>query len=228
VAKSPETGENTLKSMNLSTAAPVMIVGGGSLGANDFQDALIISQDVIAADGGAQAVLAEGIAPKAIIGDLDSLSAEARATFGDVLYHVPEQSTTDFEKCLQRVESPLYIALGFTGGRLDHTLAVLNVLARYCDRKIVLIDDHNVCVVVPKAGLDLALEPQTRLSLMPLGSAVVTTVGLRWDLDRANYAPDGAVSISNEVAQERQHISCEGPVLLVSPRSTFHAVIAAL
>jgi thiamine pyrophosphokinase len=51
------------------------------------------------------------------------------------VHHLPEQDTTDFEKCLYSVAAPLLLGVGFLGGRADHHLAAMNVLVRYADRR---------------------------------------------------------------------------------------------
>jgi len=191
--------------------------------------ALSLAPSLVAADGGADVVLAAGLRPDAVIGDMDSLSAKARAAFHDVLHPVAEQTTTDFEKCLLRIDAELVVALGVTGGRLDHTLAALNTMARFAKRRIIALGGVDCAALVPKGGLRLDLAPGTRLSLMPLGRVACTARGLRWPLEAAEMAPDGAVSISNEVGPTgRVEVEAEGPLLVTLPGADFAALFAAL
>ena len=205
----------------------VTLIGGGPIVAELLTLARAVAPRIVAADGGADDVLAEGLSPVAIIGDMDSLAPAARAAFADRLYHIPEQETTDFEKCLTRIEAPLVIGVGFLGGRMDHSLASLNVLARHRDRAVILLNEADVCCVVPEAGLRLSLPAGMRLSLLPLGAARLWTEGLRWDVDGADMAPDGFISISNEVAGEVR-VRAEGPVLFAVPLEGFDAVVSAV
>jgi thiamine pyrophosphokinase len=121
----------------------------------------------------------------------------------------------------------LVIGVGFLGGRMDHSLASLNVLARHRDRAVILLNEADVCCVVPEAGLRLSLPAGMRLSLLPLGAARLWTEGLRWDVDGADMAPDGFISISNEVAGEVR-VRAEGPVLMAVPLEGFGAVVSAV
>jgi len=213
----------------VATYHAVTLVGGGDCCPDDLTIALRAAPSLVAADGGADAVLAAGLRPDAVIGDMDSLSTEARAAFGDILHPVGEQSTTDFEKCLLRIDADLIVALGVMGGRLDHTLAALNTMARAADRRIVVLGGLDCAALVPRRGLRLNLSAGTRLSLMPLGQVTCTAQGLRWPLAQAHLAPDGALSISNEVAQDGLvEIAAEGPLLVTLPRADFGTLVAAL
>ncbi len=205
----------------------VTLIGGGPIVAELLTLARTVAPRIVAADGGAGSVLAAGAVPEAIIGDMDSLDPKARVAFEDRLYHIAEQETTDFEKCLTRISSPLVIGVGFLGGRMDHSLASLNVLARLRNRAVILLNEADVCCVVPDGGLSLALPVGTRLSLLPLGLARLWTTGLRWDVEGAEMAPDGFISISNEVAGDVR-VRAEGPLLLAVPLEGFEAVVSSV
>ena len=211
----------------VSTSRAVLLVGASDIGDNDLTISLTVASTVVAADGGADHVLARGLRPVAVIGDADSLSPAAQAAFGEVLHPLADQDTTDFEKALARIDAPLIVAAGFLGGRLDHTLAVLNVMARRPDPPVVLVGAHDVVLKVPPA-LRVAVPAGTRVGLMPLGPARVTTTGLVWNLTNRNLAPDGAVSSSNRSADEVFTVAADGPLFLTLPQSCLHAALAAL
>ncbi len=196
----------------------VLLVGGANIGRNDLNTLLTGMPTVVAVDGGADHLLNNDVQPAAVIGDLDSLSAAARLRFADILHHITEQDTVDFEKALSRIDAPLIYAIGFSGGRLDHTLAVLHVMARHRDRRIVLISDEDVSMIVPRTGLTLDLPADTRVSLMPLVETHCTTTGLRWPLAEA-LSPLGKTSPSNAAVGGRVHITASQPLIVTLPRS---------
>ena len=68
---------------------------------------------------------------------------------------------------------------------------------------------------------------RSRVSLLPLGAAMLWTEGLRWDVDGAEMAPDGFISISNEVAGEVR-VRAKGPVLLAVPLEGFASVLSSV
>ena len=211
--------------MILAENDPVLVVGGGETDPQDIRDFAILASVVVAADGGAKALGAAGLRPHHVIGDLDSLAPQDREGFADVLHHVHEQSTTDFEKCVSRIRSPLIYALGFTGGRVDHFLSVVNVMARYADKRIMLVGPEDVSVVA-RGTLTLSLDAVTRLSIMPLEALTFETQGLRWNLSGQRLDPLGLTSISNEALEGHQRISLSGLALLSVPRSA-HSVLEA-
>lgn len=206
----------------------ITLVGGANPRPADITTALRHAPILVAADGGADAVLAMSLRPRAVIGDMDSLGAAARHAFADCLHPVAEQSTTDFEKCLIRVAAPLIVAVGFSGGRLDHTLAVLNVLARYRDRMVILLGPDDLSFLVPQGHVGLDLPLGMRLSLLPLADVRGDTRGLRWPVSDAAMHPTGFISPSNEVAAPHVEIRATGPLLVSLPPVALPSVIAAV
>jgi hypothetical protein len=112
----------------------VTLVGGGPVSAIALAKARALAPGIVGADSGADRLLRLGVTPEAVIGDMDSLSAVARARLADRLFPIAEQDTTDFDKALRLIAAPFVLGLGFAGARADHGLAVLNTLARHPDR----------------------------------------------------------------------------------------------
>lgn len=198
---------------------PVVLVGASQVCPQDLNILQSYAPIWVGVDGGADHLLAAGIQPTCVIGDLDSLSDAAQAAYADILHTVPEQDTVDFEKALSRVDAPLVFAVGFSGGRLDHTLAVLHVMGRLRDRAVILISADDVAAVVPAGGLTLGgLDVGSRISVMPLAPAKVSESGLRWPIDGRILDPLGFTSPSNEVATPVVALSADAPVLVVLPK----------
>lgn len=197
---------------------PVCFVGGAAIAEDAISAVFAHVAAFIAVDGGADHLLAASVTPAAVVGDLDSLSDRARAIFADQLCHVAEQSTTDFEKALVRVAAPVVLALGFTGGRIDHMLSVLNVMARFWDRAIVLVDPNDVCFVARSGRTVFHADQGTRISLMPLGAATVSVSGVVWPFAATRMTPSGFTSPSNAALGGQVAIETDGPVLVTLPR----------
>nr|WP_254704037.1 thiamine diphosphokinase [Roseovarius sp. THAF9] len=176
---------------------------------------------VVAADGGADAVRHAGLVPSAVIGDFDSLSDETRATLSpDQLHHIPEQDSTDFEKCLSNVDAPLALGVGFTGRRIDHHLANLNTLVRYPQRRCLLLDGTDIVFLAPPSiALDLA--PGTPVSLFPLGVVEGMSEGLEWPISGLTFTPDGRVGTSNRATGPISLHLTAPKMLLILPASAF-------
>ncbi|MTH76417.1 thiamine diphosphokinase [Paracoccus aestuariivivens] len=205
---------------------PVTLIGGGTVSQDDLDVARGFAPVIAAADGGADHALASGLLPEAVFGDFDSLSDHALATIPrDRLHHIPEQDSTDFEKCLSRIDAPFVLAVGFGGTRYDHFLAALNVLVRRVGPPCILIAGDDVIVPAPPSiALDLAAG--TRLSLFPMGPARGRSRGLKWPIDGLDFAPDGRIGTSNEVLG-RVELELDGQILLILPRSCLGDLIAS-
>ncbi len=185
--------------------------------------ALSHAPSLIAVDGGADAVLAAGRMPDAVVGDLDSLSDAARDAFADRLHPIAEQDSTDFAKALRNFPAALVIAIGFLGGRADHFLGVLTEMARTRAPVILLGQEECICIAPPACALDLA--PGTRVSLWPLGPATGRSTGLRWPLDGLAFGPTSRTATSNE-ATGPVRLTLDGDMALLLPADALPAMIA--
>ncbi len=180
-------------------SGPVTLIGGGSVLAAQIATALALAPEVIGADGGGDTELPPGHEFRAVIGDMDSLrDAGALRGRGVALHEIADQNSTDLQKCLTFVEAPLFIGLGFLGGRLDHHLAAMNTLVRNPGKALVLVGREDICFLCPEA-FALDVEPGTRAALFPMGETRgILCEGLRWSVEGLDMAPDGQTSTSNE------------------------------
>ncbi|WP_108485054.1 thiamine diphosphokinase [Oceaniglobus ichthyenteri] len=202
------------------------LVGGGPVFVGDFDESRSIAPLLVAADSGADRILDLGHMPDWAIGDLDSISQSARDRIGARVIHDPCQETTDFEKCLARIDAPLILGLGFLGGQIDHELAALSVLVRQ-DRAIVLIGEHDIVAHVPQI-IDLALAPGTRVSLFPMAAVTGRSTGLTWPIDGLKFAPGRRSGTSNRASGAVQ-LAFDGPgMLLILPRAALSALLTGL
>ena len=71
----------------------IAIVGGAQLAPEHLNILQTLTETFVAADSGADHLLAARITPKAVIGDFDSLSVQSRLEFGPYLTHITEQDT---------------------------------------------------------------------------------------------------------------------------------------
>jgi thiamine pyrophosphokinase len=212
----------------VSSSRPVCLVGGASAIPVEIKDVSQWVAGFVAVDSGADVVLQAGITPIAVIGDLDSLSQTARDTFVSLLCQINEQSTTDFEKALTRVAAPAIIALGFTGGRMDHTLSVLSVMMRYPDKPVILADPDDVSFLVPKGKSAFELPKGTRVSLMPVAPATVSVDGVVWPFPQTLMTMTGFTSPSNAAIGGDVTIQTDAPILVTLPRAHLPTALKAV
>lgn len=204
------------------------MIGGADVNNQGLRRALALAPCVVAADGGADTALVEGIIPDAVIGDFDSISDSARNVIPEENLHpIREQDSTDFEKCLRNIQAPLVIGVGFSGARSDHHLACLNALVRHPSQRCVLLGEDDITFLCPPT-LRLDLPVGTPLSLFPLGAVEGTSDGLRWPIAGLNFSPDGRIGTSNEVTGMVE-ISVTAPkMLVILPASNLDVVADSL
>ena len=141
---------------------------------------------LLAADGGANHLARIGLRPEAVVGDLDSIRPGVRRWVGEShVIHMAEQDSTDLHKTLAYAiddrRATRVTVLALLGGRVDHGLENLALLARWSPRARIDAWD-GATRIVPVAGeLKLSLEPGQTVSLIPLGRCQgVRTAGLNF------------------------------------------------
>jgi thiamine pyrophosphokinase len=212
------------------TARAVTLLGAGPVDPAQLAEALAVAPDLVAADGGADVPLPRGAEFSAVIGDLDSIGqADVLRARGVPVHAIAEQDTTDLEKCLCSVVAPLYLGVGFLGGRLDHHLAAMSALVRFPQRRVVLIGRDELCFLCPPL-LDLDLAAGTRVSLFPMRPATGTlSEGLQWPVDGLALAPGGRIGTSNAATGGRLRVGFDAPgVLAILPRGELPQIVDRL
>ncbi|MBF9031412.1 thiamine diphosphokinase [Rhodobacterales bacterium HKCCE3408] len=208
----------------------VTLLGGGDLPEGDLAWALERAPVLVAADGGADAALASGLIPDAVIGDLDSLSEDAldRLPAG-IIHRIAEQDSTDFDKALRSIDAPGVIAVGFTGRRIDHELAAYHTIATRRPPPCIVLGGKDIAFHAPDGGVAIELPPGSRVSLFPLAPVTVWATGLRWPVEALALDPLARIGTSNEVTDGPVTIRADGPGLLVIlPRDALDAAAEAL
>ncbi len=187
---------------------------------------LIAQADLlIAADGGALPLLRAGTPPHVLVGDLDSLDAAALrelAGLGVEIQRFPRaKDETDFELALllaaERGADQIDV-LGALGGRWDHTLANVALLALpvLAGRQTRLLDERQALFLV-RGVTSLHGRRGDTVSLIPLGGAAggVTTEGLLYPLSDATLRFEQARGISNVLLAPPARVEVREGVLLV-------------
>ena len=176
---------------------------------------------LIAADGGAKYCVDIGLTPQVVIGDMDSVDSDMWKENRDIEYiRYPEaKDKSDGELAVEYAlehgcEQVILIAA--TGGRLDHTLGNVALIASHPGQvalfngtsTLIAVDKSEKCILHGHVG--------TRVSLIPygLGPSKVRTNGLKYALrdECLNSATHG---LSNELCQTETCICVSNSILLV-------------
>jgi len=203
----------------------VIVARAPELDIAPYQEHIRAADLLIAADGGALPLLRAGIVPHVAIGDMDSIDAAGLAeleSHGITPERFPrEKDETELELALLYAAAAGATAidiLGALGGRWDHTLANVALLAlpELRERRARLLADRQTLFLVRDAAM---LEGQVgdTVSLLPLaGDAYgVTTKGLRYPLDDATLSYERARGVSNVLLAPPGYVSLRAGLLLV-------------
>ena len=214
--------------MIVQQSQPMTLIGGADVDNQGLKRALALAPTLVAADGGADAALIEGLMPDAVIGDFDSLSESARQCIPEERQHrISDQDSTDLDKCLGNIQAPLIIGVGFSGARQDHQLAAYNSMVRHPAQRCILLGSDEIVFLCPPS-LRLDLPAGTRLSLFPMGAVEGVSDGLQWPIAGLNFAPDGRVGTSNQTTGP-VHLSLTAPkMLVILPDQVLEVAVAAL
>jgi len=216
--------------MEMKTA---VIVAHGDLVVTPEAEELVRQADlIIAADGGAASALAQGWQPHILVGDLDSappdVCARVKACGAEVLRYPARKDETDTELALRtaldRGAQQVYL-LGALGGRFDHALANLLLLALpelAGVRVTILAGRQRIFAIRHRA--EIPGRPGDLVSLLPLGGDAIGiwTTGLEYPLQGGTLRFGAARGISNVITQPPAEVRLESGLLLaiVTPQQT--------
>lgn len=179
---------------------------------------------VIAADGGLRRLEEAGILPDLIIGDFDTLGY--CPSLPNVIRLHPEKDDTDMLAALKegiRKGFSRFHIYGGTGGRIEHTIANLQLLAFLSEtgRQGFLYDRDNVITAVTDAALALPARERGFLSVFSHTDHCdgVNLRGLKYELTDARLESTFPLGVSNEFKGTESLISVKsGTLLIVLPK----------
>lgn len=145
---------------------------------------------LIAADGAYNRLFSLGIHPKAIVGDMDSVT-EKHNTEQTKFIEIADQNSNDFEKCMNYAAELGFkntLIIGFTGGLLEHTVNNISIIIKFADEfNITVYHQHRYCYYITD-DIKLNLKKKELVSLIPYPSAEFKTTGLNWELNNEELA----------------------------------------
>jgi thiamine pyrophosphokinase len=207
----------------------IVLTGGDPVDAA-IAPALPAGAYVVAADSGLEQGPRLGLAVDLAVGDFDSVSpqtlAAAVASGCRVERHPIAKDATDLELGLRAARSwgaDRIVAVGGHGGRLDHLLANILVLAgpALADTMVeAWMGPARVYVARPHRPVVLEGSAGELVTLLAVGGAAreVRTDGLRYRLAGEDLAPCSSRGVSNEMVGALAEVALgEGVLLVIRP-----------
>ncbi|MEG1190681.1 MAG: thiamine diphosphokinase [Oscillospiraceae bacterium] len=179
----------------------ICIVGAGDMSGTRL--VIPTGAAIIAADGGLSYLEKAGISPDLILGDFDSLG---RIPEGEnVLPLNPEKDDTDMlvaVKMALEMGAEVLVIYGGLGGRFDHSLANLQVLAFIANHgaRGYLVGCGSVCTAFKNGGIAFDEAMSGTVSVFSVGEIAqgVDLVGLKYPLHGYTLTNDTPLGVSNE------------------------------
>lgn len=196
------------------------VFGAGAYGTQRPEAAALSGALAIAADGGYAQMERWGIEPHLVVGDFDSLGRIPQGV--EVVRHPVMKDDTDM---MLAVEEGLargcgrFLIYGGLGGRLDHALANLHILAMLARRRCPAFLLGADCAITAVCGGTLAFAPGHKgtISIFAWGGAAkgISLTGLLYPLEDAELSPERPLGVSNEFTGQAAKIRVADGTLIV-------------
>ena len=203
-----------------------VIIANGPMPEPPFPELRIRDEDlVICVDGGARNALALGFEPRLVVGDMDSIGTELRERLEKggcrFIEHPPRKDETDSELAVRYALAESVtelVMLAALGGRIDHTLANVMLLAipELSHVKARVIDGNQELLLVRD---EIVIEGSVGdvVSLVPLSGDVVgvRTEGLQYALSGGTLKFGAARGVSNVLVARQARVEIRDGLLLL-------------
>ena len=176
---------------------------------------------VISVDGGYSHLSEIGVIPHLAIGDFDSLGYVPEDV--QAIKHPAHKDASDMELAIDYAADKgfgSFVVFGALGGRLDHTLANLQVFAKVSEsgnavRAVGLTEE--LFMLTGPASMDFDQRESGTLSVFAMDDNVKGLIekGLEWELDRVGLEPRTSLGLSNEFIGKESEVSIEKGTIAV-------------
>lgn len=194
------------------------IVGAGECECIDFQKSN--GDFVIAADGGFRYLLSVGMKPDLLIGDFDSLG-EIPAD-ENIIKLNPIKDITDMNAAAEIAVERGYKELvfyGATGGRLDHTLANIQLVASLSQKgiKASIRNGKTAITAITDGSVDFEPSSGGYISVFAHSDVCenVCISGLKYKAENVTLKNSFSLGVSNEFIGEESRVSVEKGTLII-------------
>lgn len=196
------------------------VVAGGESPEPALLEELAPPQLIVAADSGADVALGLGLKVDVVVGDFDSVTPAGAAAAPEQRRFPTDKDATDLALALAEARdrgAESLSVVGGSGGRLDHLLANVAVLAGdelASVRVDALMGSARLWVVRRRATIRGSVGGLVTLLAHGGPAAGVRTTGLRWALAGETLAAGSSRGVSNVFAAPEATVTLESGVIL--------------
>lgn len=189
----------------------------------NFNYSASASDYVICTDGGYDIALEHSLCPDLLLGDFDSVKSPLPKDI-ETLRFKPEKDFTDLDLALKQAADRSIDTVeiwGGIGGRLDHTIANIQLLSNYSSmfKNLVMYDSRNKCFCITAASPETIIIPaetDSYISLFSLSDTVtVSASGVKYPLHNHSLERIFPLGVSNEFVSDTAELIVKNGTLLI-------------
>lgn len=209
----------------MTTSTYVIVSGGVINNYTEIRNFLSDNYNYIAVDSGYSHCIHMNITPIAAIGDFDSLEKQHFKTLEynkiNVIKYPANKNMTDTEIAFNYAKdrgAEKITCIGFSGKRLDHTLANINIAFQFSKYiPISFIDDYN-SIYILESELNIEKHFYNYISIVPFTEIVEIekSTGLKYSLENRTIFKSSSLTISNQFTSDKAYIKIKkGKALII-------------
>lgn len=200
-----------------------IIIANGSINKTTQLADLVHNKIVIALDGAANYLIDCCLKIDILMGDFDSISPTVKnlyQQYGVNVIDTLNQDYTDLEKsihyCDEQQANSITI-VNAQGGRMDHSIGNICFLKKYyrVDRLIQIINDDELLYYVEDQNIIINGYIDQLIGIMGFAECIVTSCGLKYELNSTYLSIGGTQSISNSLNSTSATVQIAGQALII-------------
>ncbi|RUT73554.1 thiamine diphosphokinase [Ancylomarina longa] len=176
------------------------------------------SKHIVCCDGAINKLEKAKIEPYAIVGDLDSLDAELKLKYHDIVHHFANQDTNDLTKAIHWCKKNSFLDItivGATGERDDHMIGNVFLLPRYAKIvKVKMLTSYGVFTPIIRSKNFESYTGQQVSIFSPNSDTLISTANLRYALTNQKLEQMWQGTL-NESMGDSFRIEFEGDSLII-------------
>ena len=166
---------------------------------------------LIGVDGGAISIIDRNLQLDLAIGDFDStnqLELIKQKALKILVYPI-EKNETDLELAIMNSPTNDIYIYDNIGGRLDHEILSVNLLYKYQDKNITILNETNKIVYLKKGKYNIAMEHYNHFSFIIPNKAIVSTNNTLYNLNNQQLSNMDTYCTSNNILDKNKDIDIE-------------------
>ena len=198
-----------------------VIIGGGDCTAEILKNNIMSHDYIICADGGYDIAVQANLTPDLLIGDFDSIKCVPDNV--NMITLPVEKDVTDSVAAYNegiKLGFKSFVLFGGTGGRFEHTLANISLmaLASKSGHYFEIVDNKHIFRSITNSSIKINRKENQQVSVFAYGNKAfgVTEKGFHYSLNNDTLDPfDGALGTSNDIIDDYGEIIVKDGTLII-------------